>query len=115
MGFQHVTANLLMWLALALPLEYAYGSPRILAVWLISAFGSSLFAAAFQAECTLVSSAKHAVLTNQHYMSTVPAVKLSLQLDLQREAAWPNVAMLSNCQCLCTFLLPLSRNLVTAA
>lgn len=56
MGFQHVTANLLMWLALALPLEYAYGSLRILAVWIISAFGSSLFAAAFQAKCTLVMS-----------------------------------------------------------
>ena len=56
-GFQHVTANLLMWLALALPLEYAYGSARILAVWLISALGSALFAAAFQAQCTLVSSA----------------------------------------------------------
>ena len=53
-GFQHVTANLLMWLALALPLEYAYGSARILGVWLISALGSALFAAAFQAQCTLV-------------------------------------------------------------
>ncbi|KAL3159188.1 hypothetical protein ABBQ32_011171 [Trebouxia sp. C0010 RCD-2024] len=53
-GFQHVLSNLLVWLALALPLECAYGSPRILAVWLISALGSAFFSAAFENSCTLV-------------------------------------------------------------
>lgn len=53
-GFQHVLSNLLVWLALALPLECAYGTCRILAVWLISAFGSAFFSAAFENSCTLV-------------------------------------------------------------
>lgn len=53
-GFQHVLSNLLVWLALAMPLEYAYGTLRILAVWIISAFGSAFFSAAFEDSCTLV-------------------------------------------------------------
>ena len=52
-GFQHVLSNLLVWLALAMPLEYAYGTCRILAVWLISALGSAFFSAAFEDSCTL--------------------------------------------------------------
>ncbi|KAL0024121.1 hypothetical protein WJX79_010211 [Trebouxia sp. C0005] len=53
-GFQHMVSNVLVWLALALPLEHAYGTPRILAVWLISALGSAFFSAAFEDSCTLV-------------------------------------------------------------
>ncbi len=53
-GFQHILSNVLVWLALALPLEHAYGTPRILAVWLISALGSAFFSAAFENSCTLV-------------------------------------------------------------
>ncbi len=55
-GFQHMVSNVLVWLALALPLEHAYGTPRILAVWLISALGSAFFSAAFEDSCTLVCS-----------------------------------------------------------
>ena len=51
-----MVSNVLVWLALALPLEHAYGTPRILAVWLISALGSAFFSAAFEDSCTLVCS-----------------------------------------------------------
>ena len=37
-----------------MPLEYAYGTARVLAVWFISALGSAFFSAAFENSCTLV-------------------------------------------------------------
>ena len=63
-GFQHMLSNLLVWLALAMPLEYAYGTLRILAVWTISAFGSAFFSAAFEDSCTLVSTSPFASKTS---------------------------------------------------
>ncbi len=65
-----MVSNVLVWLALALPLEHAYGTPRILAVWFISALGSAFFSAAFEDSCTLVCPeirpAQHSSLLHNH-------------------------------------------------
>ena len=73
-----MVSNVLVWLALALPLEHAYGTPRILAVWLISALGSAFFSAAFEDSCTLVGSTQRA--HKAFYFNELPDGIMSLVL-----------------------------------